>query len=563
MTSPPTDRRRLRIQVTGAVQGVGFRPFLYRSATEHGLTGWIRNDTRGVMLEVEGEAAALRTFRDLVRSGPPPRAVIQEVREEWLPVQGLEGLTILPSEAVGERVAAVLPDLATCDACLADVGLHTAPADPAGQRDRREGYAFTNCTDCGPRFSIIRRLPYDRPNTTMADFELCDACRAEYEDASDRRFHAQPTACPECGPRLWLERPGRASRSDQDPIVGAAAALRAGEIVAVKGLGGFHLLVDAGDAGAVARLRARKHRPTKPLAVMVPDLEHARRLCTVPPEAEALLVQPEAPIVLLERRPDAPVADAVAPGNPYLGLMLPYTPLHHLLMRAVGRPVVATSGNRTDEPICIDGEEARDRLRGIADVFLLHDRPIERPVDDSVVQLSAGAPRLIRRSRGYAPLPVRVDRELPPILAVGGHLKNTVALSRGRDVFISQHIGDLETPEALDAFRRVIDDFLELYDVEPVAIAHDLHPEYGSTLWAADRDLRRVAVQHHHAHLASCLADVGEDRALGVVWDGTGLGPDGTVWGGELLLGGAGGYERVGHLRPFRLPGGDAAVKEP
>ncbi len=640
VATPPGIRRRLRMRVTGAVQGVGFRPFLYRAATEDGLAGWIRNDTRGVMLEVEGPEPALRRFRDRVRTEPPPRAVIHDVAEEWLPEVGLEGLTIVKSDAVGERVAAVLPDLATCDACLEDVGIRLAdePAfrdEPASrdapasrdepEPDRRLGYAFTNCTDCGPRFSIIRSLPYDRPNTTMAGFELCDACRAEYEDPLDRRFHAQPTACPECGPRLWVEEAGdaevrppgegtaSAAGSGVDPgvdpgasadaVARAAAAIRAGKILAVKGLGGFHLVVDAADEAAVAALRARKHRPTKPLAVMVRDLEQARTLCVVPAGAEALLVQPEAPIVLLERRPDAPVADGVAPGNPYLGVMLPYTPLHHLLMRAVDRPIVATSGNLTDEPICTENDEARQRLGAIADTFVLHDRPIQRPVDDSVVQLAADAPRLLRRSRGYAPLPVRLEAEVPRILAVGGHLKNTIALSRGRDVFLSQHIGDLETPQALDAFHRVIHDFLALYDVRPSIIAHDLHPDYASTLWAMDaaedglagraglagtdslaaRDSRAgesgpvevsggstgkaaiplVAVQHHHAHLAACLADTGEDRALGVVWDGTGLGPDGTVWGGEFLLGDAAGYERVAHLRPFRLPGGDAAVKEP
>ncbi len=583
VATPPETRRRLRLQVTGAVQGVGFRPFLFRAATEDRLAGWIRNDTRGVMLEVEGTEEALRRFRDRVRTDPPPRAVIHEVTEEWLPTIGLDGLTIVKSEAVGERIAAVLPDLATCDACLADIGARS---------DRRSAYAFTNCTDCGPRFSIIRALPYDRPNTTMAGFELCDACRAEYEDPMDRRFHAQPTACPECGPRLWMEEPSddgtrtagepevpgepevAGEPGEADPIARAAAAIRAGRVLAVKGLGGFHLVVDAANEAAVAALRERKHRPTKPLAVMVRDLEDARRLTVVPPEAEALLVQPEAPIVLLERRPDAPVADGVAPGNPYLGVMLPYTPMHHLLMRAVDRPIVATSGNLTDEPICTDNDEARRRLGGIADTFVLHDRPIQRPVDDSVVQLAAGAPRLVRRSRGYAPLPVRLEAEVPPILAVGGHLKNTIALSRGRDVFLSQHIGDLETPQALDAFRAVIADFLDLYDVRPTVIAHDLHPDYASTRWAHDGlagvdELDEsdapslIPIQHHHAHLAAVLADNAEDRALGVVWDGTGLGPDGTVWGGEFLLGDAAGYERVAHLRPFRLPGGDAAVKEP
>ncbi len=595
-TAPPV-RRRLRLRVTGAVQGVGMRPFLYRTASELGLAGWIRNDTRGVILEMEGAEASLRTLEDRLRRTPPPRAVIQELASEWLAPAGELELVILPSDAAGEKRAVVLPDLATCPACLEDIGVRAvraaAPgrADEAAAPDRRAGYAFTNCTDCGPRFSIIRALPYDRPNTTMAGFTLCPECRAEYENPLDRRFHAQPTACPSCGPHLRFEdgatagavtaAPEGDSVSDAAAIRAAAAAIRAGRVVAVKGLGGFHLVVDAGNEAAVARLRERKHRPTKPLAVMARDLAMARSFAEIGEESAALLSSPEAPIVLLPKRetpPEpgaaspveaAPLAPGVAPGNPYVGVMLPYTPLHHLLLRELDGPVVATSGNVSDEPICTDDAEAADRLGGIADAFLFHDRPIERPVDDSVIQWIAGAPRPVRRARGYAPLPVTVPAELPPILAVGGHLKNTIALARGTDVFLSQHIGDLETPQARDAFERVIADFLELYEIEPGVIAHDQHPGYASTAWAvaaADRaDGRRlVGVQHHHAHLASCLADNQVDGpALGVIWDGTGLGPDGEIWGGEFLLGDAAGYQRVAHLRPFRLPGGEAAVKEP
>ncbi len=586
-------RCRLRLRVSGAVQGVGMRPFLYRAARELGLAGWMRNDTRGVTLELEGPEAALRSFVSRLRASPPPRAVISELADEWLDPVGLVGLEILPSDASGERVATVLPDLATCPACLEDIGVGGAAARAPGSNatgrsgrlsggpDRRAGYPFTNCTDCGPRFSIIRALPYDRPSTTMAGFGLCPECRAEYEDPLDRRFHAQPTACPACGPHLYRLAavppeegdPGPTSAADtgdRELIGEAARAIEAGRVVAVKGLGGFHLVVDARNEEAVARLRARKRRPVKPLAVMVRDLAMARSIVEVPDHAEAVLRSPEAPIVLLRRRPDGAVVGGVAPGNPYLGVMLPYTPLHHLLMQRLDGPVVATSGNLSDEPICIDEDEAAVRLAGIADGFLVHDRPIERPVDDSVVQWLRGAPRPIRRSRGYAPLPVSLPTGLPPVLAVGGHLKNTIGLARGKDVFLSQHIGDLETPQARDVFEGVIADFLRLYEVEPELVVHDAHPDYASTVWALGPgvdlvpDAERLAVQHHHAHLAACLADGAVDGpALGVIWDGTGLGPDGTVWGGEFLLGDASGYRRVAHFRRFRLPGGDAAVKEP
>jgi hydrogenase maturation protein HypF len=572
MAAPAVDRTslRLRLEVSGAVQGVGFRPFLYRVAAGLGLRGWIRNDPQGVTLELEGPPPDLDRFLARVRAAPPARAVIHDVCEARLPPIGLEGLAIVPSETAGERLAAILPDLATCRACLADMGIEQeagmgrgGPDRDGAHRDRRHGYAFTNCTDCGPRLSIIRALPYDRPNTTMAGFHLCHECRTEYDDPLDRRFHAQPTACPACGPRLAVT--GKAHLSAGTAIAAAAEAIREGQVVAVKGLGGFHLVVDATSEEAVARLRRRKRRATRPLAVMVTGLALARELCEVTDAAAALLEAPEAPIVLLRRRSPSPIANGVAPDNPYLGVMLPYTPLHHLLMRSVAGPVVATSGNLSDEPICIDNAEARDRLGGIADLFLVHDRPIERPVDDSVVQWMDGAAQPIRRSRGYAPLPVRLAGPVPPILAVGGHLKNTIALARGADVFLSPHIGDLDSPQAMAGFERAVADFLRLHEVAPVATAHDLHADYGSTAWAVASGFgARIAVQHHHAHLASCLADNAEQGpALGVVWDGTGLGPDGTIWGGEFLLGDAAGYRRVAHFRPFRLPGGEAAVEEP
>jgi hydrogenase maturation protein HypF len=564
------ERQRLRIEIHGAVQGVGFRPFVYRLATEHGLAGWVINDTRGVFIEVDGPQPDLERFLARLSAEKPPRAIIQSVDSAWLDAAGYERFEIRHSDDHGAKTVLVLPDIATCADCLAEV------LDPA---NRRYGYPFTNCTNCGPRFTIIQDLPYDRPNTTMRRFVMCPDCQAEYENPLDRRFHAQPNACPVCGPQLALWSPAGEPLANRDEALGRAAeALRAGQIVAVKGLGGFHLTVDARNAEAVARLRERKPRQDKPFALMARDVEQARSLCEIPGQAEALLTSAEAPIVLLRRRPQATVADNVAPDNPSLGVMLPYTPLHHLLLRELGFPIVATSGNLTDEPICTDEGEAIQRLGHIADLFLVHNRPITRHVDDSVAWIVGGEPQLLRRARGYAPLPVLMPRRLPTILAVGAHHKNTVALSVDRQVFISQHIGDLETAEATAAFERVIDDFLRLYDVRPIAIAHDMHPDYLSTRWAqehrseagdwktdaASAPIALIPVQHHHAHLAACLAENGlEGPALGVTWDGTGYGTDGSVWGGEFLLGDAADFRRVAHLRPFRLPGGEAAIKEP
>ena len=557
-TAEPHERLGLEIQ--GLVQGVGFRPFVYRLATDLALVGWVLNDSRGVFLEVEGPRAALEAFLARLPREKPALARLDSVRPAWLPPAGFDRFEIRHSDAGGAKTALVLPEVATCGACLADVR-------DAG--NRRHRYPFTNCTDCGPRFSIVRELPYDRPHTTMSGFPLCAACRAEYEDPRDRRFHAQPNACPACGPQLALwDASGAVQAAGDDALRGTAEALRGGRIAAVKGIGGFHLMVDARDAAAVARLRERKPRLEKPFAVLARDLAQARALCEIDDAAAATLASPEAPIVLLPKRAGTPVAANVAPGLGTLGVMIASNPLHHLLMAELDFPVVATSGNLTDEPIATDEREALARLGHIADVFLVHDRPIERHVDDSVGWQVGGAFALLRRARGFAPLPVRVARGFPCVLAVGGHLKSTVALSVGERVFLSQHIGDLETPEALAAFERVIADFLRLYEAVPVAVAHDLHPDYVSTQWARraaeERGARPVPVQHHHAHLAACLAEHGAPgRALGVVWDGTGYGADGTVWGGEFLLGDAAGYERVAHLRPFRLPGGEAAIHEP
>jgi len=590
---PPS---RLRVEIAGAVQGVGFRPFVYRLATGLHLTGWVLNDTHGVFIEVEGDEAQLHRFLERLPAEAPAIARITHLNHTWLAPVGYEHFEIRHSEAAGARTTLILPDLATCADCLAEL------FDPA---DRRYRYPFINCTHCGPRFTIIEALPYDRPNTTMRNFTLCPECYREYTDPADRRFHAQPNACTVCGPQVaFYEKSDRNSRSEyssiglsspsnyprthgtwtlhaegEDALRAAARAIRSGAIVAVKGLGGFHLLVDARNPAAVQRLRERKQRPTKPLAVMVRSLEQLAELCEITPAAAGLLQSQAAPIVLLPKRPTAVVAEAVAPGNPNLGVMLPYTPLHHLLLAELNFPVVATSGNLTDEPICIDEWEAFERLGTIADSFLIHNRPIARHADDSVLWLVEGQPQLLRRARGYAPMPVRASQPLPTILAVGAHLKNTVALNIGEQVFLSQHIGDLETTPAFDAFQRVIADFLRLYAVQPAAIAHDLHPEYLSTKWAknsiglnnpdrsdapSSTQPLLIPVQHHHAHLAACLADNAvSGPALGLIWDGTGYGPDGTIWGGECLLGDAATVQRVAHLRPFRLPGGEAAVREP
>ena len=558
------EAERLRLEISGAVQGVGFRPFVYRLAREADLAGWVLNDSRGVILEVEGERSALEVFADRVRDEHPPHAVLHRVEATWMPAEGLGDFEIRSSDGGGEKSVAMLPDIATCEACLREV------LDPG---DRRYDYPFTNCTDCGPRFTIIESLPYDRPLTTMRGFVMCEACRREYEDPADRRFHAQPNACPECGPSLeLLDADGRPLATGGEALRRAASSIHDGRILAVKGLGGFHLMVDAADESAVERLRRRKGRYEKPLALMVLDLDRARRLVVVSETAAALVGSPRAPIVLLPARDDAAVAKEVAPGNPCLGVMLAYTPLHHLLMTEVGAPVVATSGNLSDEPIAIDNGEAIARLGGIADLFLMHDRPIARHLDDSVFHLIEDTPQPLRRARGWAPLPVAVPPTRPSILALGAHLKNTVALSIGDGIFLSQHIGDMETPQAIAAFERVVDDFLDLYEARPAAIARDLHPDYYSSRWVDSQesvtrglgDLPVVTVQHHHAHLAACLADnQSAGPALGVTWDGTGYGTDGTIWGGELLLGDASGFRRVGALRPFRLPGADAAVKEP
>jgi hydrogenase maturation protein HypF len=549
---------RLRAIVRGVVQGVGFRPFVHRLATELRLTGWVNNSSQGVFLEVEGPPDRLREFLRRLETEPPPHASIQSLEPSYLEPVGFEEFAVRESDESGPKTALILPDIATCPDCLREM------LDPA---DRRHRYPFINCTHCGPRFSIIESLPYDRANTTMRRFTMCQACQAEYDDPSDRRFHAQPNACPVCGPRLMLwSAEGDERAQGDEALLAACEAIRHGEIVALKGLGGFHLIVDARDGDAVDRLRTRKARDEKPFAIMLPSLEAARGLCFVDEDEARLLRSPEAPIVLLRRRSDpiASLAEAVAPGNPQLGVMLPHTPLHHLLMRELGFAIVATSGNRSEEPICTDEREAVERLRGIADLFLVHDRPIARHVDDSVARVILGREQVLRRARGYAPLPVTLDREVPPTLAMGAHLKSAVAVASGRQVFISQHIGDLETPQAVEAFRRVMRDLPSLYEITPEAVACDAHPDYVSTHEAGRLGPEPLRVQHHVAHVLSCLAEnAALGPALGVSWDGTGFGPDGTVWGGEFFHVTDSAIDRVAHLRRFPLPGGEAAVREP
>ena len=552
---------RLRVVIHGAVQGVGFRPFVYRLAAEMKLPGWVSNSAQGVFIEVESEKDTLNQFLFRLQNEIPPRAFIQSLEFSFLDPTGFTSFEIRESDPSGTKSALVLPDIATCPDCLKDI---------FDTSNRRYLYPFTNCTNCGPRFSIIEALPYDRPNTSMKKFEMCPECKAEYQNPLDRRFHAQPNACPICGPKLelWNDK-GTVIAERHNALLQVAETIRAGKIVAVKGLGGFHLMVDARNDEAVHRLRKRKHREEKPLALMFPSLEAIKIECAVNEFETRLLLSPESPIVLLEARNakgNSNIASSIAPSNPYLGVMLPYTPLHHILMKELGFPVVATSGNLSDEPICIDEHEALDRLNGIADMFLTHNRPIVRHMDDSIVRIMMRRELVLRRARGYAPLPITIIgiQHAVPLLAVGAHLKNTIALTSEDNIFISQHIGDLETKESLDAFHRVITDFQSLYEVKPAQIVCDLHPDYLSSKFARSTGIPYIEVQHHYAHIASCMAENQlEGELLGVSWDGTGYGLDGNIWGGEFLLTTETSFERVATFRSFRLPGGEKAIKEP
>lgn len=564
--------RRDRISVTGVVQGVGFRPFVYRLATELGLDGLVGNDAAAVFIEVQGPERALAAFAAGLVAQAPPLARIFSVHIDAVPVaDDGPGFRIVASRAAVGPLTPMSPDVAVCDDCVREM------ADPT---DRRYRHPFVTCTNCGPRFTIIESLPYDRPATTMAGFPMCDRCAAEYHDPADRRFHAQPVSCHDCGPRLWFDGPGGRVDGADAAVAAAQQALVEGGVVAVKGLGGYHLACRADDPAAVQSLRERKARGGKPFAVMVRDLDVARRFARVDGDEAAVLASPARPVVLLGRRADAPVAAAVAPGSPHLGLLLPYTPVHHLLFATVPggaaevlEALVLTSANLSDEPICHTAEDARDRLPRLCDAVLTHDRPIHVPCDDSVVRVVDGHELPIRRSRGYAPLPVDLGRDAPAVLAAGGELKNTFCLTDGRRAYLSAHVGDMGTLETLQAFERAVAQLSALHGA-PEVLAADLHPGYLTRSWAeraaGDRPLRLV--QHHHAHVVSLLAEHGRlgDPIVGVAFDGTGYGPAcGTepvsIWGGEILLVGPDAHQftRAGHLRPVPLPGGDAAVRNP
>jgi hydrogenase maturation protein HypF len=547
---------RRRIQVCGVVQGVGFRPHVYRLAHQFGLTGFAKNTVFGVTIEVQGGADAVSGFLGELQSKAPPLATIVSVTAQEVPAKLETRFVIADSESGPQANTLIAPDTATCPDCMREL---------LDARDRRFGYPFINCTNCGPRFTILRAIPYDRPNTSMAQFPLCPACRAEYEDPMDRRFHAQPNACWECGPQLALLN-AAGQRVAGDPIEETVARLLDGAIVAIKGLGGFHLAVDATQSGAVLRLRQRKHRYEKPMAVMVANAEAAAQLCEVTEQERELLESPQRPIVLLKTRTGTNIAREAAPGNLELGVFLPYTPVQHLLFH-YGKfaALVMTSANLSEEPICMEDAEAMQRLQGIADHLLGHNRPILLRCDDSLVRSLHGRTSVLRRSRGFVPVPILLDREMPAVLAVGAEMKNTVCLTRGRQAFLGQHIGDLENLAAYNFFQESIQHLQQVLEVRPTALAHDLHPDYLSTRWAFEQEgLPRIGVQHHHAHAASCMAENHlAGPVIGIVLDGTGYGTDGHIWGGEILVADYGGFRRAAHLAYAPMPGGAQAVRGP
>ncbi|HQO78466.1 MAG TPA: carbamoyltransferase HypF, partial [Thermodesulfobacteriota bacterium] len=556
----PHYRKRARISVRGIVQGIGFRPFVYQLATALNVTGWVRNTSGAVLIEAEGSEDILKIFAQRVAAEAPPLAVIEEISCDLVEAKGYPRFEILSSKAEEGAYQRISPDIPTCAQCLQEV------LDP---EERRSGYPFTNCTNCGPRFTIISDIPYDRPATTMHVFPMCSLCRAEYDDPGNRRFHAQPNCCPECGPRLTLVDSSGNPVSSMHPIRDVAGLLREGKIVAVKGLGGFLLACDATDTRAVSTLRERKHRPFKPFAVMMTSLEEAQRYCLISSEEAVLLSSPRAPIVLLRLHDQVRLAPEVAPNLRCLGVMLPYTPLHHLLLRETSLPLVMTSGNLSEEPIAKDNDEALERLAGIADYFLIHDRDIHIQFDDSVTIIEDGRPRVTRRARSYAPDPIQLSFSVQHVLACGSEMKNTFCVTKDQYAFVSQHIGDLNTLETLAHFEKVLRHYLRLFRVNPVIVAYDKHPDYLSTQYARDLgendpSLVLIPVQHHHAHIVSCLTENRvQPPVIGVAFDGTGYGEDGAIWGGEFLYVHHDHFSRLGHLEYVPIPGGDAATKKP
>ncbi|MGB6830175.1 MAG: carbamoyltransferase HypF [Terracidiphilus sp.] len=564
------EAQRCELRVRGVVQGVGFRPFVYRLAQEESLAGFIGNDTDGVIIEVEGMPDRVEAFLRRLQQEAPALARIDSVTSRRIPPKPEKGFRIVASEVRGQVATGIPADAATCADCLREL------LDP---KDRRYRYPFLNCTNCGPRFTITRRIPYDRPQTSMAKFKMCPACQREYDDPANRRFHAQPNACWDCGPRLWIVDAEGSAVDAADPVAETIQRLLAGEIIAIKGIGGFHLACDATNESTVMRLRERKHRYGKPLAIMVRDLEAARSVADLTPEDEALLMTFARPIVLVRGRAGSAIAPSVAPGVPWLGVFLPYAPLQHLLFAdARVRALVMSSANLSEEPIAIDNDEARVRLAGIADAFLMHDREILQRCDDSVMAVVNSTPQLIRRARGFVPLSVSLGIGVPqfgapPLLAVGGHLKNAFALARGRFVYQSQHLGDFENLTGLNFFRESLDHMMRTFEIAPTAVAHDLHPGYLSTTlareWAAERGLPLIAVQHHHAHIAGCMAEHAlAGPVIGLSLDGTGYGTDGKIWGGEVLIvrldgDDPGSFDRFAHLEYVPMPGGEKAIREP
>ncbi len=557
---PVTNRKRKSVRVRGVVQGVGFRPFVYRIAIDAHLAGHIGNDTDGVTIEVEGADEDIATFLVRLSAEPPPMARIDSIGVADLAVTGDTGFSIVSSQVLGRVSTGIPADAATCADCLREL------LDP---RDRRYRYPFLNCTNCGPRFTITRSIPYDRPQTSMAAFPMCHECQGEYDDPLNRRFHAQPNACWDCGPHVWLIGGDGDAIIADDPVAACIDRLIDGQVMSIKGIGGFHLSVDATNEQAVMRLRERKHRYGKPLAVMVRDVAAAREFCHLTDEEEKLLQTAARPIVLVRARGDSALARSVAPGIPWLGVFLPYAPLQHLLFADERmRALVMTSANLSEEPIAIDNDEARSRLGNIADAFLMHNREILQRCDDSVAAVVDGAPQLVRRARGFVPLAIDLPIEAPPLLAVGGHLKSVFTLTSGRFAYQSQHLGDLESLTALTFFEESLAHLMRTFEVEPKVVVHDMHPGYMSTSWAKkwaqSRGLRLIAVQHHHAHIASCMAEHALDGpVIGLSLDGTGYGTDGRIWGGEVLICTLDAFERFAHLDYVPMPGGDAAVREP